>query len=271
MVFAIDLLLPSSALADPYFDWLRSQPEVVIARAYDNQPEIDQDINAVNPANRNNPPVYDANLNAARWSMFSSISVRDQLRPEFGTVSSGTLLIGWDARWDRRFTGDLGEMTTHKAFQLSKSGSGDTRRIEIRTRFNRGSGNDVAGVDARGYIWNPSGQPLPGQVRDFTIEADTWTRFWAFVDFDNQEFSLWVADENVGAVKLFDRLRYNNMSGGLDNFWFEFNSSQNVGARDELRIWARNFAVLRNVSDVGQIVARGSPVRPKPPTNLTAE
>ena len=197
-------LAVTPAFADAYFDWLSGLPQVVIYRAYDNQNQINQDIYAIKPENRVRPPVYDAALNAARWTMTgASIAIGDQMRPSFPTISSGNVMFVWEARWESGFAGDLGGLDTHKAFQLSKTGSGDERRVEIRTRFSLASGQGVAKVDARGYIWNPSGQPLPGQINDFTIQAETWTRFWAFVDFSNRQLSLWVADEHTNPVQLF--------------------------------------------------------------------
>lgn len=260
----------SPANADSYIDGLRDAPETILFRAYDTQAEIDADINAVKPENRKNPPVYDPAQDAAKWTFTGGdVSVVDQLRPEFSTVSSGNLLFVWEARWDTGFSGDLGELKTHKAFQLSNKGGGDERRIELRTRFSKASGSDVAKVDARGYIWDPSGQPLPGQVNEFTIGGGKWTRFWGFVDFDNRQFSFWVADEDTGPVKLFDQLQYSDMSGGLDNFWFEFNSSQS-GPESPLSIWARNFIVQRDVSNVQNIVSQGAPVRPEAIADLSA-
>ncbi len=271
LILGCGLSVPSAAIADAYFDWIKSRPELLAARTYDNADEIEADINAGNPANRQNPPVYDAQMNAARWDMRIGVASPDQLRPEFPTVSSGNLLLVWEAYWDNGFLGDLGGLRQHKAFQLSKDGSNDARRIEIRTRFNFGGANDVGKIDGRGYVWNPSGAPLPGQVNDFFIAPDTWTRFWAYVDFDRREFSLWVSDETRGPVQLFDALDYNNMSGGLDNFWFEFNSSQNSGPGRTLYIWGRHFAALKDVSNVAEFLIKGSPVRPNPPGALTAE
>lgn len=254
------ILGPASANADEYFDWLRRRPETILARGYQSQAEIDADIAATNPANRVRPPVYDSTVKGARWTIpagVASIAGQDQLHPRFGTVSSGNLLLVWEARWDSAFAGNLGGLETHKAFQLASDSSGDKRRIEIRTRFSLAPSNAVAMVDARGYIWNPSGQPLPGQTGQFTIEPNKWTRFWAFLDFNARTFSLWVADEDTKPVRLFNRMQYSNMSGGIDHFWFEFNSSQERGGGSSLTVWGRNFAALRNVSDVEAIVNQG--------------
>ena len=64
------------------------------------------------------------------------------------------------------------------------------------------------------------------------------------------------------------------MSGGLDNFWFEFNSSQ-TRSGGALNIWARNFAVLKNVANAQDIVNQsGDPqatLQPKAPLNLAAQ
>jgi len=273
LLFLGSVFVSYEVAADPYFDYLQNHPRTMVATAYKNSAEVEADIKAENPDNRGNPPIYDSAQNAARWSMKLGVGSPDQLRPTFPLVSSGNLLVVWEARWDAAFAGQLGNLRQHKAFQLSRDpGSGDIRRIEIRTRFNQASGNDVAMIDARGYVWNPSGAPLPGQINTFAIASETWTRFWALVDFDRKEFSLWVSDENRSAVQLFDGLSYSNMNGGLDNFWFEFNTSQTApGMPNTAYIWGRHFAALRDINDANEIIAMGSPVRPNPPDGLEAD
>ncbi len=56
----------------------------------------------------------------------------------------------------------------------------------------------VAAVDTRTYWFTPAvgdDAPLEPQVGSFNIKPDTWTRFWAFVDFDNDKYSYWIADD----------------------------------------------------------------------------
>lgn len=280
ILLVFDSFLIAPAVADTYFDEVSSMPEVIAARAYDSQAEINADIHANNSANRVRPPVYDAEIGGARWTISSgsgSIAIQDQLRPTFPNVSSGNLLVIWEARWDPAFPQNENGLETHKAFQLSREGSGDERRIEVRTRFSQASPPAVAKVDVRTYIWSPAQQPLSGQSRDFTIKGGKWTRFWAFVDFSSREFSLWIADEDTHPVRVFDKRQFSSMSGGLNNFWFEFNSSQSRSGGASLNVWGRNFIALRNVSNVESIVSGGTVdggnavVAPMPPQNVIAE
>lgn len=269
-----------SAHSDEYFDWLSDQPETVLARSYKTQSEINSDIHAVRSENRVDPPVYDPVMDAAKWRIpagKASIAVQDQLRPGFPRISSGNVLFFWETRWDSDFGGNLGGLETQKAFQLSLEGSGDERRIELRTRFSQAPPSGIARLDGRTYVWNPAEQPMSPQAREFTVRADTWTRFWAYVNFNTRRFSLWVADEDNDPVRVFNEYQFSSMSGGLDNFWFEFNSSQSRSGGNSLDIWSRNFVVMRNVDDVVSIVTQGAsvdpspdPIEPSPPTNLSA-
>ena len=178
----------------------------------------------------------------------------------------------WEGRWDAGFGGELGNLRQHKAFQLSNSSTNDERRIEIRTRFDRASGSDIAIVDARGYVWDPQGAPLPGQTNSFTIKPETWTRFFTMIDFDRRRFYMWISDENRGPIQIFDGLQFSDMSGGIDNFWYEFNTSQKPpGTPGRVNIWGRNFAALKDVADIDELLTLGSPERPNPPSNVRAD
>jgi|GEM_PF-4045464 len=265
--------LPLPASADNnYFESLAARSEVIYARSYRKQSEIDADV-PTRPENRETPPVYDPVVDGARWTVHpgnGGIVTKDQMRPHFPHTSTGSLLFYWEARWDKNFPYELSTMHTHKAFQLSRDTSGDQRRIEIRTRFNLASAPDVAEVDGRSYIWSPEETPMSHQVGKFTIKGDTWTRFWAYVDFDRRRFSLWVADEKTSPKEIYRDYQFNDMTGGLDNFWFEFNSSQSRAGGAALNIWARNFVVLRNVGNVEALIEQGGKVAaaPEAPRNV---
>ena len=172
-------------------------------------------------------------------------------------------MLTWDSRWDKTFSSNLFGVKTHKSFQLAAHhGRGDKRRLEVRSRFSYAPIGAIASIDLRRYNWQAPGrnQPVPGQVCDFAIRAGVWTRYWAYVDFDNRQFSLWVADEFSNPVVLFDRLLFSRMDGGLNYFWFEHNSSQRREGGRDLYIWGRNFVALRNVANPKQIVAMGAKV-----------
>ena len=298
------IFLPSSIAwaqsPHAYFDWLSQQSEKIVANAYRTQTEIDRD---TAPKQRPNPSiVYDPGQDAARAIHFSNksgVSSSHQVRPSFDNsgyakspgfeISTGNLLITWDAKWDSGFLDVESQgLETHKEFQLSRMGSGETRFIEIRSRYVLSDPTYISKIDVRSYDLGHAGDTQPMgrggcpqnsggncQINDFDVQVDTWTRYWCYVDFDNKTFSFWVADENNPPVKLFDNFTI-NYPYGLNAFWFEYNSSQSRTG-PEINAWFRNFVVLQNVSDVDATVAQGANVGdgptdttpPNPPTNLT--
>src|SRR5690606_35491173 len=133
---------------------------------------------------------------------------------------------------------------TYKAFQLSDDGDLNT---EIRTRFSEANLPYVGRVDVRTY-YGPTGpaDSLVGQSGEFNILPNTWTRYWVFLDYDNDTFSLWVGDDQRAPVVLYDRAPYNMSGNEINQFWFEYNTSQNRNGPLKY-VWGRNLAILRNV------------------------
>ena len=140
--------------------------------------------------------------------------------------------------------------------------------IEPRTRFVLADAPFVAMADSRVYHFTPAmgeSQPLMPQVGQFALRPDNWTRFWAYVDFVANEYTYWIADEETAPVVIHERigLAYSTFpmgSAGLNQFWFEHNSSQSRSAGSpELFIWGRNLVVLRDVADPDAIVSMYSP------------
>jgi hypothetical protein len=297
------LLLPSQIAwaqsPHSYFDWLAQKSEKLVANSYRTQTEIELD---TAPGGRPNAWIkYDPNQDAAKITLTenkSGLSGTGQLRPSFDNsgyakggfeISTGNLLITWDAKWGSGFLDVETEgLTSAKTFMLSRMGSGDTRRIEIRSRFSHSDPSYIAESDIRRYIWGAAGDPQPMgrggcpqnsdgncQINGFAVQVDTWTRYWCFVDFANGTYSFWMADENTPPVKLFDKFAM-DFTDGLNAFWFAYNSSASRTG-PEIYAWFRNFAVLHNVSNVEAMVAMGAnagaglsedTTPPSPPNNL---
>ena len=254
---------------DGYYDMLVARPELHHHVSLCSQQEIDDNLHGQIQDPRE--VVYDDTQGAARMQISSgSGSVAQQMRIEFNRVSSGTLLFYWEGRWEQGFvsSGDIDGLQTNKAYQLARRGSGDNRRVEPRTRFSQANPPFVAKADTRIYHFTPAvgdQSPLEPQQSEFNFAAEAWTRFWALVDFDNNTYSYWIADETRAPVVINDAvgLSYDNFPNGnegLDWFWFEHNSSQSrTPGTPLLYIWGRHFAVLRDVADASALVAAYSP------------
>lgn len=177
----------------------------------------------------------------------------DQMRFSLpARYTTGTLFFSWEAMFSSNWnTWDIDAVEVHKEFQIANSGSGDNRRLEIRTRYDQSSTN-VGTIDTRSYIWGGGGQPIknpPDAV--FEIVGDRWIRYWVFVDLDNgPQYTLWIGDEQRAPVRVYDRFTFSGQgaSPGIDGFWFEHNSSQGRTGGPTLYIWERNIAVLRNIN-----------------------
>ena len=256
---------PTPVSAQSYFDWLSSQTETILSRSYKSQAEIDGDLHGKLPSNNIH---FDPEENAAKITIKENSASIQQIRPNFPAQSSGTLLFTWDAKWGEHFARDRTGLNNHKTYQLSHDGPGDDRRIEIRNRYSLVAPPSISTVDVRLYYHDSAEGRAPAgpQAAQFIIEPSTWTRYWAYVDFDTSTFSMWMADENRQPIALFAALpiawtnghsRTNNFL--LNQFWFEYNSSQSRTG-PELFAWFRNFVVMKNVADVNSVIAQGANV-----------
>jgi len=118
----------------------------------------------------------------------------------------------------------------------------------------------VAGTDIRIYGTSPvDNDPLAPQASTFFIEPETWTRYWALVDIDSQNVSLWMADETRAAVLVYDAVPI-TLTGGFqfEQFWFEYNSSQSRTG-PALTGWFTSLVVMHDVSDVSSLLSQPIP------------
>ena len=97
----------------------------------------------------------------------------------------------------------------------------------------------------------------------FTYLLAIRTRFWLLADFAGNTLSYWVGDEGSPTVQILDAVPFDwqaNYGGGfsLDEFWFEFNTSQSRVSEEEGLFWGRHLAILRDVTNADELVALGS-------------
>jgi hypothetical protein len=195
-------------------------------------------------------------------------SLPTQVRLPIPPWAGSSLMVTWDAWWGSEFRHENTGIGNYKAFQLS---SDDRIWTEVRSRFQQAEGSPaVANVDVRFYGGESTGPnvtdnvPLSPQVGTFAIQPETWTRYWAFFKPAGEwyEFSLWMADENLDAVLLIDRLQLkpnpDSSRRDWEKFWLEYNTSANTipEGRGPLVAYARNVVMLRNVPDPTNLLQR---------------
>jgi hypothetical protein len=232
----------------------------------------------------------------------SNNSLPNQVRLPLGTSDGHTYLFTWDGFWTDSYikTG----MSAHKTFQFTSGG--DAIWLEARTRFDGGTrayetaglfdlNDDVSAVDLRSYNY-PGGdanwsltdgdhlgpgvtreQPLEPRTasRTFVIKPNRWTRFWLRINQRSNDYDLidfWVADEQVGPVKLYERLavsvRTNRDPNRIAKFWLEYNASDDKFVRGDERplvAYFRNFVALQDPQSVESLLVRPNDVTSRVP------
>jgi hypothetical protein len=257
--------MAAAGSAYDYFESLRSRPDCFVAYSMRSQTVIDSmETGAV--SERRKPVVYDAGMDAARFSFFAPVSTDSQQKSVSIPISSGSLLITWDFRFDRFFAWSDGYLKIHKAWRLDPG-----PWMAFKTDYQRAA--HVEGL-AEFFMSLPSPRFLgPGTTREqrevlyprlaeFFIQPDTWTRAWIFVqDIDRPVcyISVWIADQERDPIQLYDRLAMLPPEGGFGKFRLEYDTSGEMAENpDEMHSWDRNVVVLRNVppSDIAGLLRR---------------
>lgn len=250
-----------------YFDMLVARPEHHSSTALGSVAEVDEGINFSDPAD--STTTYDGQLDAAKFIVpanSGSLVIGDQVRHQFERVDSGSLFIFWEARASAYWSapGAVDGVETHKAFQISDGGD---LTLEPRFRFVQSDPPFFARADMRvygdqsGVEVGPADSVAP-QAGEFEFLPETWTRFWVVMDFDQNQLSYWVGDTDQPITQVLDDVPFDWTGNygpgfGVDEFWFEFNTSQARTSDEEPCFWGRNLAILRDVEDPDALVALG--------------
>lgn len=256
-----------------YFEMLRGNEHFLDSIAYRSQEEITPEIAAAS----NGGVYYDETVDAARFP--NSSGSTSQLRHPYpgrpyNHAKGGTLLTYWEARWGagyRYLDGARNGVNTHKAFQFSNEDNGTGSLglfMEPRALYGRiesyvsngGDPNAIAYVDIRAYgglVTQTGGQQTPEGgnyssdsvspiANHYRLKAEVWHSFWLFVDWDNNELSMWVAEAGEAPVLVYDR-NTATFNTNLQRFVFEFNTSQDRSPQTPpINTWGRNVVSLRN-------------------------
>jgi hypothetical protein len=179
-------------------------------------------------------------------------------------VGTDSLFVTWDSWMGKEFAYENTGIGNYKHFQLT---SPLRTWTEIKADFNEAEKYKpaIAMVESRFYGEKKNGEagpnvvtenPLTPQANKFGIMAETWTRYWVFLNPAGEwhEFSLWAADASRGPVQILDRLQikpnYELGATGWEKFWLEYNtSSHGLDSFGPRVAYARNVVMLRGVSN----------------------
>ncbi|MEM7605391.1 MAG: hypothetical protein AAF411_08540 [Myxococcota bacterium] len=280
--FAEDLGMEEGMRVDPpgsgahaYYDLLAAHPQAVGAVSYRSMAEIEADLHG-----RRNPVRYDATEDAADFVFqaggpANAAQIRHPLagRP-YNNARGGTLLTYWEVKWTDFWTDPPNQ--THKAFQFANREDGSLGLYwEPRVLYGRAcEAGEVGYLDIRAYGGVSTGlggdrTPCGGNygsgsvsphANNFAVMPEVWTRFWMFIDWDENRFSYWAADDDRAPVIVFDGNEA-NFGDDLQRFVFEFNTSQDEPMPREAHIYGRNLVYLADISlgEVEPLVAAYEP------------
>jgi hypothetical protein len=225
----------------------------------------------------------------------ASNSLPTQVRVPLGTEDGNTYIFTWDVMYTSSYVGT--GLAGNKTFQFS-SGQ-DAIWWEVKTRMDGGSDISkpagfnravhVGGLDVRSYN-RPGGdanwmltdgsylgpgvtenQPVAPMQSTFLLYPNRWIRYWVVVEQranDYDYIDVWAADELTAPRQIYKRIpasTFNKGTPSINFFWLEFNDSQSrlpAGRTDDFAdmvAYVRNFAALKNVSDVTPLLQRPVP------------
>jgi hypothetical protein len=205
----------------------------------------------------------------------SSNILINQLRLPIGTQDGSSYLFTWDAWYGPEFDFDNTGIGNYKTFLFGAP----LYFFQVDTNFMDAPGSDIGLIGARGNrsgrTWSEaygpnvvSETPVAPQSGSFNIRPGTWTRYWVHIEQNASGYdplTMWIADEDRDAVKVFDRLQF-NVPGTIERFTLEFNTSANeLLPRGTLVAYVRNFVALRNPNDPTRILQRPGAGTPLPP------
>lgn len=277
---SLSLMMFSSVWAqshNDYFDMLAARPDVLLANALRSQAEVD----AVAHGSQN-ATVYDPVMDAAKFTIPPGNGIKDirppladQLRTEFPSprkgMSSGNLLFFVETLHEDGFVAD-GEpygLQGHKSFNIRSTRSKPA--FGPRHFYKYVDPPYVAYVDVKpfgGQVGYTTGgfERLEPQTDDFWLLPWVWTRYWFFLDLDNDTFTYWIGDENRENVAIHDAVPFDydgNWAGEKwEGFWVQWDSSSvSLLGSPALHIWTRNIVVLEDLpggqAEAASLAAQG--------------
>lgn len=255
-----------------HYLFLAAQDESVLARPYSSadgdeatviDAMIDEDVAGPDPTRW----VWNAELDAAVQRItnggFTNLFLSNALSAQNASNSSNALMFhqfyfsASATRIKEAFLegGDGGGMyrtfKTWVARNEAKTTGTDPRGLEIRLNgFQSQTAPDLAFFDFRTYGgggWTPTMDTIDPETT-FVMRAGVYTSMWVWVDWVENEWSVWIADsERPEPTVVMDRFAMDGI-GAVDPFIIQLNSSQNGGDFPEpVDVAVRDFVYLRDL------------------------
>jgi hypothetical protein len=217
-------------------------------------------------------------------------SLRTQLWLPTNHTPRSALLVTWDDWLGAEFAHEQTGVGTYKAWNLCGPENAIYTEVQHRLRMARGH-PELSAIAIRQYrpgdqgpnatrgpvgptYGNYGGNVIGPMAGEFGARAETWTRYWLFVEPDGEWYRLyfWVADETRGPVQIYDGLQIRpraregrttsvTMDGTWDIFRLEYNTSTSGAPKQDLVGYARNVVMIQNISGEGVRALLQQPVR----------
>jgi len=205
----------------------------------------------------------------------STVSLPNNVRLPIPDPGTDSVLVTWDSWLGREFAFANTGISNYKHFQFASPAARIWTEVKADFDYAQHFPPAVAMLRVRYYGEKAQGEagpnvtnenPLSPQASEFPILPEVWTRYWAYFKPAGNwfEFSMWMADETHGPVKVLDRLQiqpnYSLGATGWEKFWLEYNTSDHgLPVFPARTAYARNVVMLKGVADPTTLLER--PVR----------
>ena len=252
---------PSSTGSHAYFEMLAARPDCHLAHPLRSQTEIDA-MTTRSRDSRKHPTIYDSAHDAMLQRSAGDTPTNAEQKIARVTMGGGaSALIVWDFKIGSSLAWQgEGFLEQFKAYRFDYAGGEFYMAVKHDYQRAARQGRGIAEMFVSSKMTflgpgttNSNSEILEPRLTEFYVEPDTWTRYWMFFDgaiggAEPVELSVWAADENREPIHIYDRILVNTPEGtGMDEFRFEFNTSDGMVLNDTTYNWSRNLVVLKGV------------------------
>lgn len=244
---------------------LRSQAQLLL---YKNASSLPAAVNYLYPSDPD-PRQQDA---AKAVIPITTNSLPNQVRLPMGFVEGNAYLVTWDVWYGEELHRTVSGLTNYKAFQFEAPrsvGGSPTIFAEVQARWSQaGALPEICTTRMRCYNpGTPAAQDGTGAIpvaNQFMVQAETWTRYWAYIVIPLYsvspvvKISLWNASGSQAVTQVQNESLFQRYVPDpiVNKMWIELNTSTDTIApgRDPFVIYLRNVVALQNPASVQDLL-----------------